>query len=276
VSRTDPQPLDGLVFLNLRAAEDAAALTRALEALGATVVERPVIAFVPPLTWAAFDARLARLAPGDWIAFTSATAVRCTLRRLGEQGRGPAALAAARIAAIGLGTARALADAGLPVKVTPPEQFQAEGLRDALLQTLLPGEEVWLPRAEQGREALAQDLERAGHAVRVTPVYRTVAAEGGLGPAAELLERGGIDWIVFTSSSTVTHFLALLPPRGKNWLERPKIACLGRVTARTAEAQGLTVAVVPARQDLAGLVDAVVAAVSPEAARAIVREAGKP
>jgi len=275
-SPTDPQPLQGLTFLNLRAAEDAPALTQALEALGATVVERPVIAFVPPLSWEPFDTRLARLAPGDWIAFTSATALRWTLRRLAELNRGPAHLQGARIAAVGQGTARALADVGLRAVVTPAEQFQAEGLRDALLPALRPGEAVWLPRAEQGREALVTGLAQAGHAVHVTPVYRTVAAEDGLGPVTELLERGAIGWIVFTSSSTVTHFLALLPPRGRSWLERPRIACLGRVTAQTAMAQGLTVHVVPERQDLPGLVNAIAAAVSPFAAQAGVRKPEQP
>ncbi len=272
VSRSSPstRPLAGLTVLNLRAAEDAPALTAALHGQGATVVERPVIAFAPPQSWEPFDARLARLAPGDWIAFTSANALRWTLRRLAERTRraGPegapqgtaGALKQARIAAIGQGTARALADAGLTVHLTPPEQFQAEGLRDALLQALRPGEAVWLPRAEQGRETLVEGLERAGHPVCVTPVYRTVAAPDGLGPVADLLMRGGVDWIVFTSSSTVTHFLAMLPREGRAWLERCRVACLGRVTARTAEEQGLTVALVPERQDLAGLVEALVAA----------------
>lgn len=260
-------------MLNLRAAEDAPALSEALRAQGATVVERPAIAFVPPQSWEPFDARLARLAPGDWIAFTSATALRWTLRRLAElvpqaePQASAAPLKRARIAAVGQGTARALADEGLPVHVTPPEQFQAEGLRDALLKALEPGEAVWLPRAEQGREALVEGLERAGHPVSVTPVYRTVAAPGGLGPVAELLARGGVDWIVFTSSSTVTHFLAMLPPGGRAWLERCRVACLGRVTARTAEQEGLTVALVPARQDLAGLVEALAAAHTTPAAR---------
>jgi len=275
------QPLAGLTVLNLRAAEDAPALTEALRARGATVVERPAIAFVPPQSWQPFDARLARLAPGEWIAFTSATALRWTLWRIAdlapqtEPQAAAGALKPARIAAVGQGTARAVADAGLPVQLTPPEQFQAEGLRDALLQILRPGEAVWLPRAEQGREALAEGLERAGHPVCVTPVYRTVAAPGGLGPVAELLLRGGVDWIVFTSSSTVTHFLAMLPPEGRAHVERCRIACLGRVTARTAEEAGLKVALVPARQDLAGLVEALVVAhtAAADAATQAAREA---
>jgi len=272
LSPTLPLPLAGLAVLNLRAAEDAPALTQALAALGARVIEWPVIAFAAPQSWAPFDERFARLEAGDWIAFTSATALRFTLLRLGQLGQDRHALGQARFAAIGRGTARALAEAGLPVHLTPPQQFQAEGLRDALLAALRPGEPVWLPRAEQGREALVEGLAQAGHRVCVTPVYRTLPAQAGLGPVAELLERGAVDWIVFTSAAMVTHFVALLPPGGRAWLSRARIACLGRVTAQAAEQEGLRVAVVPARQDLAGLVEALAEAAT--AARAPL--AGKP
>ena len=248
--------------LNFRAAEDAPALSRLLRDLGARVIECPLIAFEAPASWSAFDARAARVQPGDWIVFTSATALRWALRRLAELGRGAESLRPARIAAIGEGTAAALAEAGLPAHLIPLVDFQAEGLRDALLPALAPGEPVWLPRAEQGRETLIEGLERAGHPVTVTPVYRTVPAPAGLAPVADLLARGEVDWLVFTSSFMVRQFLDRLPPGGRGWLPRVRIACLGRVTAQTAEANGLAVAALPERQHLAGLVRAMAAAES--------------
>lgn len=252
-----PVPLQDRTVLNLRAAEDAAALSAPLRALGARVIECPLLAFEPPASWAAFDARAERLQPGEWVAFTSATAVRWVLRRLRERGRGPEALGAARIAAIGHGTARALAEAGLPAALTPAAEFQAEGLRAALLEALAPGEAVWLPRAEQGREVLIAGLEAAGHPVAVTPVYRTVPTAAGLEPVAGMVARGEVDWIVFTSSTMVERFLERLPAAERSGLARVRIACLGRVTADSAEARGLTVAALPERQDLAALVQAI-------------------
>jgi uroporphyrinogen-III synthase len=251
-------PLKDRTVLNPRAAEDAPALSEPLRALGARVIECPLLAFEPPASWSAFDARADRLQPSEWVVFTSATALRWVLRRLGERGQGAEVLRTARIAAIGPGTARALAQAGLPVRLTPAAGFQAEGLRDALLAALAPGEPVWLPRAERGREVLIADLERAGHPVTVTPVYRTVPVPGGLQPAAGPLARGEVDWIVFTSSTMVAQFFAGLPPGERPWLARVRIACLGRVTADTAQAHGLSVAALPERQDLAGLVQAIV------------------
>jgi len=249
-------PLEGQTVLNLRAQEDAPALTRALRALGAAVVERPVLAFAAPSNWAPFDVRAAKFVPGDWIAFTSATAVRCALSRLAETGREVASLAQANIAALGKGTAKAVTEAGLPVRLIPSAHFQSEGLLEALLAVLAPGEAVWVPRAEQGREVLVESLERAGHPVALTPVYRTVTPPEGLGAVPDLLDRAAVDWIVFTSASTVTNFLDLLPTGMGNWQDRVRIACLGRVTEEMARQRGLIVAVRPEQQDLDGLVAA--------------------
>ncbi len=105
---TKPGPLSGLTFLNTREAAAAPELTTLLRVQGATVVERPMLAFAPPESWAPFDAQLKRLRPGDWVAFTSATAVRFAVERMNARGGGTVALEGARLAAVGAGTAAAL------------------------------------------------------------------------------------------------------------------------------------------------------------------------
>src|SRR5262245_25246107 len=89
--------LAGLTFFNPREVSDAPALTEALRAQGAAVIERPMIQFVPPSTWAPFDKRLASLSAQDWVAFTSATAVRFTLQRMRALKRASADLSIARL-----------------------------------------------------------------------------------------------------------------------------------------------------------------------------------
>jgi len=256
------QPLAGLTFLNTREAGTAAELSARLEQLGARVSERPAIAFVAPRDWAPFDTLLAELAAGDWLAFSSATAVRFVLERLHALGRPVEALAAAQVAAAGKATARALEAAAIPVALVPPT-FQGEGLLEVLRERLAPGTRVWMPRAEVAREVVAEGLRAAGMETQVVPVYRTVVPEEGLGDALELLRQGGLDWLCFTSSSTVTNFLGMLPAETRRALEGnwPRVACLGAITARTAREAGLPVNALPERQDLDGLVAAIVAAV---------------
>ncbi|MCZ6841608.1 MAG: uroporphyrinogen-III synthase [SAR324 cluster bacterium] len=252
-------PLAGLTFLNTREASAAAELTQRLTRLGARVLEAPMLAFAPPPSWQPFDSRLAALESGDWVAFTSANAVRCSLERLRELGKPPSLLARGHIAAVGPGTAAALQERQLPVALLP-HQFQGEGLLAALLERLEPAGRVWLPRAEQAREVLAEGLRQAGMKVAVTPVYRTVPPPGGLGETLDALTGGALDWIVFTSTSTVRNFFGQLPEQARAGLEGrwPRIACLGAVTAEAASGEGLQVAVTPQVQDLDGLVAAIV------------------
>jgi uroporphyrinogen III methyltransferase/synthase len=223
-----------------------------------------MIQFAPPSTWAPFDKRLAALSAKDWVAFTSATAVRFTLQRMRTLKRSPADLKVARLAAVGKGTAAALESAELEVAVTPEKQ-QGEGLLAALKPQLQPGDRVWLPRAEEGRETLADGLRAAGADVTLTPVYRTTATTDGLGPVLDALHGGTLDWLIFTSPSTAVNFFKLVPEelragvvRGDLQNPAPRVACLGEVTAWAVRELGFRAHVVPQQQDVAGLVEAIV------------------
>jgi uroporphyrinogen-III synthase len=178
-----------------------------------------------------------------------------------ETAPGSEALAHCRLAAVGPGTAEALIRHGLTPALVP-ERFQGEGLLEALRPLLKFGEPIWHPRAEEAREALDEGLRAAGAVLAVTPCYRTVVPPEGLGSVPELLRAGGIDWLCFTSASTVRNFFALLPPELHDAARTgPRSACLGAITAEAARDLGLSVDAVPTEQDLPGLVQAIVEAV---------------
>ncbi|HLK44427.1 MAG TPA: uroporphyrinogen-III synthase, partial [Acidimicrobiales bacterium] len=150
---------------------------------------------------------------------------------------------AARVAAVGPKTAEALAARGVVADLVPPE-FVAEGLRDAFPSGR---GSVLLPRAEVARDVLPDGLRAKGWRVDVVDAYRTVPARPG---ATELERAGGADAVMFTSSSTVKHFVAVADR------VPPVIACIGPVTARTAEEAGLHVDVVADEASVRSLVDA--------------------
>jgi len=253
-------PLQGLTFLNTRDSRSAGQLTEKLDNLGARVIECPTIEFIAPTNWKAFDRRLEMITQDDWIVFTSANAVRATMERLWELNRPPGVLTRARIAVIGQGTANVLAAQNIAVSLMPGVA-QQEALLHVLLNTLKRSDKVWIPRAQDAREILVEGLKAEGVDVTITPVYRTIMPKDGLGQAMDPLRKGQVDWMLFTSSSTVRHFFDLLDQDTLASLEHrwPQVACIGAVTAKAAEDHGLPVTVVPARQDLNGMVDAVVA-----------------
>jgi uroporphyrinogen-III synthase len=62
------------------------------------------------------------------------------------------------------------------------------------------------------------------------------------------------DWLVFTSAAAARFSLARLPISARA-LSRPRVAAIGRETARVLEAHGLNVAVIPEDQRQEGLVE---------------------
>jgi uroporphyrinogen-III synthase len=162
-----------------------------------------------------------------------------------------------RVAAIGPGTAAALADRGIRADLVP-ERFVAEALLDAFPSPSAAGARVLLARAEQARDVLPEGLEEKGYAVDVLGTYRTVTAT----PDADLVERvrnGDVDAVTFTSSSTVTNFCDLL---GAVPDPQPLVVSIGPVTSKTAFERGLRVDVEAEEHTIDGLVDALTGALT--------------
>ena len=250
----ESRPLFGKRIIVTRAREQASGLVERLGELGAATVELPVIEIGEPADGgAALREAAGRVGDYDWVAFTSANAVARFFRALAEVGADTRALGGRRVAAIGPGTAEALAAAGVRADLVP-ERFVAE----SLLGAFPPGPgRVLLPRAAVARDALPAGLAGRGYAVDVVEAYRTVVGR----PAPEALAAAGrADAVTFTSSSTVTNYLTVagdLPVP-------PVVACIGPITAETARAAGLTVDVVAAEHTIDGLVDALVEAFGPD------------
>jgi uroporphyrinogen III methyltransferase/synthase len=83
-------------------------------------------------------------------------------------------------------------------------------------------------------------LQAGGAEVIVAPCYQTVPDHSNVEVARAALEQGSVDWVTFTSSSTVRNFLDAL---GEDFVQAKrdgfKVACIGPVTAQTAQQHGL-------------------------------------
>lgn len=244
------RPLLGRRVVVTRAREQASGLVGLLTAAGARAIELPTIAVADPSDGGASLRRAAAgLAAGsyDWVVFTSANAVHRFLPVL----RDARDFGACRIAAIGPGTADALAGAHLVADLVPSRAV-AEGLLAAWPQLPKAGR-VLIPRAAVGRDVLPDGLAAAGWEVDVVEAYRTVREDASPAQMAAVEEA---DAVCFTSSSTVTNFMAVAG------VERVPsvVVCIGPATADTARRAGLDVATVAHPHTVPGLVDAVVAA----------------
>jgi len=226
------RPLAGLKVAVTRARAQASELAARLRTLGATVIEAPAIRIVP------LDGPAPEMERYDLLCVTSPNGVRLLFERL----RDARALAGVRVAAIGPGTARALADRGIVADVVP-ERFVAEGLLDALSR--VPVDRALIARAAEARDVLPDALRDRGADVDVLALYETVAEPLSDAERRALAE---VDYITFTSSSTV-RFLDEIPTGAR-------LVSIGPVTTAALRERGLQPEVEASRHDIDGLLDA--------------------
>src|SRR6185436_12769514 len=138
-----------------------------LVAMGADAVEAPMIRIEPPQNVGALLEAAEASATGafDWIVFTSANGVQAFMTALLDGSRDLRALGGVKLCAVGTGTGERLARYGLKVDLIPPE-FRSDAVVAALSEmSVLSRTRVLLPRADIGREVIADDLRAGGAAV---------------------------------------------------------------------------------------------------------------
>lgn len=204
-------PLGGRRVIVTRPRKLASRMTAKLRALGAEVLELPSIVTEPVAPNLALDEALARIGEYGWLVFTSPTGVRVFLEHLRETRFDLRRLGGVRLAAIGPSTAGALEERGL-LPALLPERAYAAALGAALAERAA-GERVLICRARQGSPELTRALDAAGISYDDLPLYETRYAHPDAKRAAELLDAGEIDYVAFTSASTVRGFAETLGKR---------------------------------------------------------------
>jgi len=242
-------PLFGKTVVVTRALDQAGEFSANLRALGANVIDLPVIALVPPEDCGPLDRALQRLSSYDWLIFTSVNGVRFFLDRLDQSAHDLRSLRA-RICAIGPATKGAVEELHLKVDMMPDE-YVAEGVLAAFAPFDLSGKRILLPRAQVARDLIPVELEKRGAQVDVVPAYRNVVPEIS---AERLAQAAAADWITFTSSSTVKNFLAVA---GAEALRSVKIASIGPVTSATLRQHGIRVQAEAQSYTMDGLLQAI-------------------
>ena len=249
--------LAGRTIVVTRAAAQAPQFVALLEAAGASVVEAPTIAIVPPASWTPLDDALDALDGFRWVVFTSVNGVAMVDRRLSDRGLGWGGIAAKRVAAIGPATAEALAAHGVRTDVVPGE-YRAEALIERLRPEIAAGDGVLLPRAAKTRDVLVRELAGLGARVVEVPVYETLPVSDTASRLRVALAAGTIDVVTFTSSSTVRHFAELFTEtERRQWFPALTVAAIGPITAATAREYGLSTAIMPADYTIPALARAI-------------------
>ncbi len=250
----ESRPLFGSTVLVAGSASTAGRLRERLAEAGAEVITQPAIRITPPETWVPVDDTLGRIATYDWLVLSTPNAVDSLLDHIDARGGDARWLGGVKIVALGSGTVDRLTAHRLKPDLTP------EGYRPAILARTLTqtgAGRVLLARSHGERPILAAELEKAGATVGEIVVYGTAEVLEPDPDVAMSLVEEEIDWVAVTSPATARSLDRLYGSA----LRTARIASISPLTSAALRELGLEPDVEAAPATVAGLVDAIAAAV---------------
>ncbi len=254
----ESKPLFGKRVIVTRSRDQASVFAEMLIDRGATTIEFPTIDVVPPASWDELDSAINEIETYNWIIFTSANAVKFFMERLRSLGKDLRMLKGVNICTVGPKTAEALEARGLRADLIPGE-FKAEGVLAALGGLQVKGLKFLIPRAKVAREIIPDKLRELGADVTVATAYENVRPVADMERVKKLFDEKKISVVTFTSSSTVHNFIEILGQKEyKTLIAGVKVACIGPVTAKTAEEYGMKTDIMPKEYTIPAFVDAMV------------------
>jgi uroporphyrinogen III methyltransferase/synthase len=253
------RPLFGKRIIVTRAREQASGFLKSLVMLGADCIEFPTIEIVPPESWDALDRAIQNIESYNWLLFTSPNGVKYFLKRLEALRKDIRDLKGLRIGAIGPKTAERWHEMGIRLDLMPDE-YRAEAIVEDFKEWKMRGARILLPRAAQAREVLPDELKRMGAHVDVVSAYQTIKPEYDTEKVRKMLKKGTINMVTFTSSSTVHNFVDMFNVDSEKlleWMRAVAVACIGPITAKTAQKKGFKVALMPPKYTVDALTESI-------------------
>ncbi len=249
----DHQPLGGVKVLLTRPKELISETAAKLRAKGAEVLELPAICTERVPHNERLSQALFELDSYQWIVFTSPTGVRIFFEEMAEHGIDCRALRNVKFAVIGNGTKKTLAEHGFYADLMP-DVYDAQHLGQALRDTIdfdcssnsenkggngnsncVKRPRILIPRAALGSPGLIGELGD-GFQVDDIPTYETRYETSRFVDLQKEFADGTIDYVMFTSASTVRGFAGAV---GEIDYTKVNAVCIGKQTETAAKEFGM-------------------------------------
>jgi len=261
MTRSKDNPLAGRRIVVTRTREQASELAAKLAALGAEVVELPVLRISREVSKQTLADVLLEIGTYDWLVFTSANGVHHFFGEFLRVFDDIRALGLVRVACVGDATARAVRELHLRVECQPKKATAEDLARELAATGSMDSAKVLVVTGNLNRDVLVTMLEEARAIVDCLQVYKTEAVDLSGDPAAAEFRRLGADAVLFASSSSAQSFAeqgeALRMDKGAR---KPLHGSMGRQTSETMRKFGLSVDFEAASPGIDELVGALVKA----------------
>ncbi|NHM30497.1 uroporphyrinogen-III synthase [Neobacillus terrae] len=232
-----PSPLLDKKVLVPRGKKQAKSFSQLVETFGGIPIEIPLIAFRPIQPNDELAAIFNNIKSYSWIIFTSNTTVDTFFSFLSKDEISHLP----KIAVIGERTQKVVKEKGVEVSFLP-SGYVAETFAKEFVSFIKEGDKIFIPKGNLARDVIAEELRRFGTIVDEAIVYETYLPEESRLKLADLLKRNELDILMFTSPSTVDHFMAVVEENHlRDQIKECMVACIGPVTKEKLKSYGLLV-----------------------------------
>ncbi|WP_330389793.1 uroporphyrinogen-III C-methyltransferase [Cellulosilyticum sp. I15G10I2] len=252
----EQKPLFGKNVIVTRAREQSSALVEKISDMGGNAIELPVIKIQEIEDNHELDECLSSLKAYNYLIFTSQNTVDIFFNRLREKGLDSRGLAHMKICAVGPQTVYSLNKQGIRPDIIP-ERAIGEALYTSLSQELKREDSILIPKSAIAREYLVENLSKIC-SVKAIDLYNTVTEAIDKDMILRMLDEDKIDYITFTSSSTVKNFIRGIGREHISKLNRTKLVSIGPITSKTILEYGLTVYKEPEIYTIEGLIECII------------------
>ena len=209
------EPLSGRGIVITRPREHALALAERIRAAGGDPILFPTIEILPPENEDAASRIVARLERFQLAIFVSPTAALRGHALVSTSRSWPEGL---RVAAVGAGTAKALAERGFRDVISPQGEGDSEALAALADLQELRGRTVVIFRGQGGRGWLKRELEARGAQVEYAECYRRARPQADARPLLARWQTGAVEAVSITSAEGLANCFAMLGPTGERYL----------------------------------------------------------
>ena len=255
----EKKPLSSKRIMITRNSEVNNSLSYILSNLGAEVIEFSTIQIAKIENNAVFAKVIKNIDKYDWIIFTSQNAVKIFFESIFEMEYDIRILKDTKIASIGSVTTEYLNKYYIIPDVQPID-FVSENIINAIKgKDDINNKNILIPRSSIGRESIVTELKHEGAIVDDIPIYNTELPEYSIEIINSIKQRiidKEIDWVTFTSSSTVDNYIKLLSNEFiKDHLNKVRYASIGPITSNTMKKYGLKVDLEASTNTIQGIVE---------------------
>jgi uroporphyrinogen-III synthase len=238
-----------------RGEKQAKTFSQLVSMYGGIPVEIPLIAFRPTEDHQQLQDAFNKLDTYDWIIFTSNVTVETFFSFIKKEDMRKFP----KVAVIGKKTAEVLKEMGVQPDFVP-SAYVAESFVDEFTPYIQRGTSVLLPKGNLAREYIALKLAEHGAIVDEAVIYETYLPDESRSKLVHMLEAKQLDILLFTSPSTVDHFMNIVREHGlEQNINDCIIGCIGPVTEKKLVEYGLPVHASPREYTVKAMINSTIA-----------------